>query len=258
MLSHYAALKVAENFRMLETLYPGRIDLGIGRAPGSDRLTAQALAHGAPMSIDQFPQQLVDLVGYLRNELPPDHPFHDVRTMPEGPGDPEIWLLGSSDQSAAYAAYLGFAFSFAHFINPHGGPDVMTAYRQHFRPSGRLAAPLGSVGISVMCAETHARAEELAACLDLWRLRNEQGRPGPVPTVEEALSHPYTEHERVRARQVRSRTIVGEPAAVRPGLEALAAQYEVEELVIVTICPDFESRRRSYELLAEAFELTPR
>ena len=252
MLSHYSSLKVAENFRMLETLYPGRIDLGIGRAPGSDRLTAQALAHGpGALGIEHFPDQLQDLVGYLHNDLPPDHPFRPVRVQPAGPTSPPIWLLGSSDQSAAYAAGLGFAFSFAHFINPHGGPQVMAAYRQYYRPSAELPEPLGSVGISVLCADTTDEAEELAACLQLWRLKNESGEPGPVPTREEAATYPYTLQDRARLAANRGRLIAGDPPTVRRQLVDLAEAYAVDELVVVTICPDFAARLRSYELLAE-------
>jgi luciferase family oxidoreductase group 1 len=253
MLSHYSALKVAENFRMLETLYPGRIDLGIGRAPGSDRLTARALAHGpGALGIEQFPDQLQDLVGYLHNDLPSEHPFRSVRVQPAGPTSPPIWLLGSSDQSAGYAAGLGFAFSFAHFINPFGGPEVMAAYRRYFRPSAELAEPVGSVGITVLCADTAAEAEELAACLQLWRLRNEAGQPGPVPTREEAAAYPYTPQDRARLAANRGRLIAGDPPTVRRELLELAATYGVDELVVVTICPDFAARLRSYELLAEA------
>jgi luciferase family oxidoreductase group 1 len=178
-----------------------------------------------------------------------------VRAMPEGAEMPELWLLGSSDQSAAYAAQLGIAFSFAHFINPHGGPDVMAAYREHFRPSERLAAPLGSVGISVVCAETDARARELAACYDLHRLRNEQGQRTTFPTVEEAANYPYTMHDRAHIAANRGRMIYGDPARCRAELDALAERYGVDELVVVTICPDLAARIRSYELLAEAFEL---
>src|SRR5436309_3017513 len=134
MLSHYSALKVAENFRMLELLYPGRIDLGIGRAPGSDPLTARALAHGpGALGIEHFPAQIADLIGFLHDRLPPGHPFAGVRAMPVGPSAPELWLLGSSGDSAAYAAHLGTAFSFAHFINDEGGAEVVRAYREHFR-----------------------------------------------------------------------------------------------------------------------------
>jgi len=259
MLSHYSPLKVAENFRMLETLYPGRIDLGIGRAPGSDSRTAQALQAG-PQSygIDQFPRQIHDLMGYVHGELPADHPFASVRAEPVGPSAPEFWLLGSSDVSASFAAHFGCAFSFAHFINAQGGEMVMEAYRQHFSPSPFLDKPLGNIGVFVVCADTEAEAERLASTRDLWILRLRTGRPGPVPSPEEALSYPYTDAERAFVAEARKRTIAGNPDQVKAKLSALAEAYGVEELVVVTICHDFGARARSYELLAQAFELTER
>lgn len=256
MLSHYSALKVAEQFRVLEALYPGRIDLGIGRAPGSDRRTAAALAHGpGALGIEHFGEQIEDLAAYLYDAVPPDHPFADVRAMPAGPSAPDIWLLGSSDQSAAYAAHFGLAFSFAHFINPVGGPMVMRAYRQFFKPSRYLAAPQGSVGISVICAETNERAEELAGSIHLWRLKNETGHPGPVPPLEEVKSYPYSEHDRAILERNRGRTIAGDPKTCRAKLEELADAYGLDEMVLVTITHDREARFRSYELLAKECEL---
>jgi len=254
MLPHYSALKVAEQFRMLETIHPGRIDLGIGRAPGSDQLTAIALQHGpGALGIEHFPAQIAELMAFLADELPANHPFAGVHAMPTGEGLPEFWLLGSSDQSAAYAAYFGCAFSFAHFISDEGGPAVMEAYRQHFRSVRRLAAPQGSIGVFVLCAETEEAAQRLAASRDLWRLRLDQGILGPIPRIEEALAYPYSEGELARVAYNRRRQIVGTPDQVRERLTALASAYAVEELVVVSICFDFAARMRSYELLAEAF-----
>src|SRR4051812_613314 len=179
MLSHYSALKVAETFRVLHALFPGRIDLGIGRAPGSDRRTAYALAQGQPLPIERFPEQLRDLADFLYDTLPEEHPFQGVHATPQAPGTPEIWLLGSSGQSAAYAAHFGFAFSFAHFINPYGSAQVLAAYRQAFRPSPALAAPRGSLAVRVLCAESDAEAQRLSASFALMRLRMERGERGP-------------------------------------------------------------------------------
>lgn len=258
MLSHYAPLKVAEQFRMLETLFPGRIDMGLGRAPGSDMMTAVALAQGhEPTGPDAYPGQVLDLIGFLRGTLAKDHPFARIRAMPEGDGMPEPWLLGSSDQSAMIAAYLGLPYSFAHFISDVGGPQAMDSYRSLFRPSAIAAQPTASIGVFVICAETEAEAERLAASRDLWRLRLDRADPGPFPTVEEALAYPYSEAERARVRQNRRRMVVGDPAQARAGLEELARRYGVDELVVVTICHDPEARRRSYALLAEAFALVP-
>lgn len=258
MLSHYSSLKVAETFRILEALFPGRIDLGIGRAPGSDGLTANALAHGpGALGIEHFPAQIRDLRDWIGGALPAEHPFHRVQAMPSGGTDPELWLLGSSDQSAAYAAYFGCAFSFAHFINAQGGPLVMEAYRRHFEPSAQLSAPKGSIGIFAICAETEAEALDLRWSRDLWLLRLYTGRTGPVPTVAEAKAYPYTDRDRAVIEHNRGRTIAGDPDQVRAEIEALTAAYKVDEAVIVTICDTFEARLHSYELIAEAFALAP-
>jgi luciferase family oxidoreductase group 1 len=258
MLSHYSSLKVAEQFRMLETLYPGRIDLGIGRAPGSDQLTAAALAHGpGALGIEHFPNQIADVIGYLEHTIPGEHPFSRIHLMPDGETLPEVWILGSSDQSAIFAAYFGRGFSFAQFITDDSGPQIMAAYKAQFRPSPRLAAPEASVGVFVICAESEERAEYLAASRDLSRLRQRQGMPMPFPPPEEALAYPYTEIEKRVVEPARRRQIVGTPDSVRPRLEALAASYGVEELVVLTVTHDFAARKRSYALLAEAFGLPP-
>ncbi len=258
MLSHYSALKVAENFRMLEVLYPGRIDLGIGRAPGSDQRTAQALAHGpGALGIEEFPSQIADLVGFLVGDLPPGHPFRGIRAMPDGPTVPEIWLLGSSGESAALAAQFGTAFSFAHFISSSGGVEATRWYLAHFRPSPALRVPRASVAVFALAADTESEALRLARSRDLWILRLYTGRPGAFPSVEEAESYAYTEQDRAIIRHARRRTIAGAPEQVRARLAELASECGVEELVIVTITHDFKARLRSYQLLAEVFGLGP-
>jgi luciferase family oxidoreductase group 1 len=259
MLSHYSALKVAETFRVLETLYPGRIDLGIGRAPGGDALTARALQQGpGTFGADYFPSQIADLIGFLRDTMPADHPFATVRAQPQGATAPELWLLGSSDQSAAVAAHFGCAFSFAHFITDQGGPEVMAAYRKYFQPSPWLAAPQGSIGIFVLCADSEAEARRLALSRELWRLRLGRGELGPFPSVAEAEAYAYSREDRLRIAVMRRRAVVGAPEQVRDQLLALGADYGVSEFVVVTICHDTAARQRSYELLAEAFGLAPR
>jgi len=260
MLSHYSPLKVAENFRMLETLYPGRIDLGIGRAPGSDQRTAQALAVGpGALGIEYFPHQIKYLQDFLADEVESeDHPFRAIHAEPRGEGVPEVWLLGSSDQSAAYAAHFGLPFSFAHFINAGGGEQVMAAYRQHFQPSPACPEPRSNVGVFVICADSEAEAERLAASRDLFILRLRTGQPGPVPSPEEARAYPYSAMEQQIIAQGRARTIAGTPEQVKERLSGLAADYGVDELVVVTITFDFAARKRSYSLLAEAFGLQAR
>lgn len=259
MLSHYSALKVAESFRVLETLFPGRIDLGIGRAPGSDQRTAMALRHGpGALGLEHFPRQIADLIDFLHDRLPLDHPFAGVRAMPAGPTTPELWLLGSSDESAAYAAHFGTAFSFAHFISSEGGVQAMRAYRESFRPSPSLRAPRASLAVFALCAETEAEATRLARSRDLFLARLYTGRSGPYPSVEEAEAYPYTPQELGIVRHARQRTFTGTPAQVRERLLALVEEYGADEIVVVTITHDFKARLRSYELLAEAFGLERR
>lgn len=257
MLQHYSPLKVAENFRVLETLFPGRIDLGIGRAPGSDQLTARALQRGLEDGgLEIFPDQVADLIAFVRDEIPPEHPLRRVHAMPTGPTAPEIWLLGSSDQSAAVAAHFGTGFSFAHFINADGGAEVTRAYARAFRPSTWLAKPQASVAVFVVCADTEADARRLALSRELFIVWLYTGRSGPYPSPEDAAAYPYDPRERMILDHARQRTIAGTPEQVRERLLELVDDYDVDELVIVTITYDPKARRRSYELLAEAFSLT--
>ena len=257
MLQHYSALKVAESFRVLETLYPGRIDLGIGRAPGSDQFTARVLA-GAGAGIEDFPRKLADLLGFLHGDLPPEHPYSSILAMPTGPSAPEVWLLGSSDQSAILAAHFGAGFSFAHFINADGGAEVTRAYTESFKPSPSMAEPQASVAVFVVCASTEAEATRLAQSRDLFITRLYTGRLSRYPTVAEAEAYEYSPREWMIVEHARRRRVVGTPEQCRERLEVLAREYGVDELVVVTITETWETRLRSYELLAEAFGLTPR
>ena len=258
MLQHYSALKVAESFRVLETLHPGRIDLGIGRAPGSDQVTARALAGPFGGGIEDFPDKIADVLGFLHGELPPEHPHARVLAMPTGPGAPEVWLLGSSDQSAALAAHFGTGFSFAHFINAEGGAAVTRAYARAFKPSPLLAEPRASVAVFVVCAPTEEDARRLAQSRDLFIVRLYTGRLSRYPSVAEAEAYEYSPREWAIVEHARRRRIAGTPEQCRTGLEALAAEYGVDEVVGVTITESWETRLRSYALLAEAFGLTPR
>lgn len=256
MLPHYSPLKVAENFRMLEALHSGRIDLGVGRAPGSDRLTAHALAAGLGRpGVDAYPEQLMDLYGYLSNSLPDDHPYARVKAMPEIETMPELWVLGSSDASAKYAAELGWSFCFAHFINPIGGVEAMRAYREQFEASPFLNAPRGILAISATVADTAEEAERLSWSRWCWRIAGPRGGIKGIPSVEEAMAFDYTAAEREYIEFMRGNSIHGNPATVKARITALAAEYEVDEVMVVTITHDFAARVRSYELLAGAFGL---
>jgi luciferase family oxidoreductase group 1 len=255
LLPYYSALKVAEVFRMLEALFPGRIDLGVGRAPGGDLATAQALSNGQYSAADRFAEQVQDLVGFLDDALPAEHAYARVKAMPAGPSAPPVWLLGSSDYSGALAAALGLRFAFAHFINAQGGDLVTRAYRARFQASAREAAPHAVVCVFVICAETAAEAEKLASCVDLRRLQMAQGLNTPIPTLAEAESRKYSERELAYIRSQRARAVIGDPRQVRAQLLQLREQFDADELMLLTITGDYESRLKSYELLAREFGL---
>jgi luciferase family oxidoreductase group 1 len=253
MLPHYSPYKVAENFRLLETMYPGRIDLGIGRAPGSDMVTAQALAYGSPVGIEYFANKVIDLQALVKGEAPTTKGLESVVATPRADTVPEMWLLGSSEQSAMYAAHFGLPYSFAHFIAPDQSQACVARY-QELCQQAQIPAR-ANLGVFVICAETEAKAQQLALCRDLWRLRFEKGDPGPCPSIAEAEAFEFTDAERARLDQRNKHTIAGTPDEVRARLESLAADHGVEELVVVTICHEFADRARSYELLAEALQL---
>lgn len=255
LLPYYSPLKTAEVFRMLEALYPGRIDLGIGRAPGGDMTTARAMGGGAYSGAEDFPEQVQDLVGFLDDSLPADHPFARVRAMPAGPTAPQVWLLGSSDYSGALAAHLGLRFAFAHFISAQGGDAVMREFKAKFQASPRERSAASLLCCFVICADSDEEAEQLAKCIDLRRLHMALGVDAPVPTLAEADSRNYSPQERAYIQQQRARLVLGSPATVKARLLELAAQYGADELSILTITGDYASRRRSYQLIAAAFGL---
>jgi len=258
MLPNHAPLKVAENFRVLEALHPGRVDLGIGRAPGTDPITALALRRSRQaLSAEDFPQRLEDLISFLNAEgFDEQHPLRGLRAMPDDVPMPEIWLLGSSDFSAILAAQMGLRFAFAHHIQPEPAIAALRIYHENFSPSQYLKQPEALVGVSVVCAETDERAAELALPLQLVLLRFRTGKMGRFPTIEEAKNYPYSPEERAVIEYNRARSFVGSPETVRQQLVELAEAGGVREIMITTMTHDHADRRRSYELLAEAFSLT--
>ena len=254
MLSHYSPLKVAEQFKMLEALYPGRINLGIGRAPGSSQRHATALEHGpGSLALEYYPLQVEDLLYYLADEMPEDHPFHDIKATPSVEGMPEVWCLGSSLDSAVIAADLGLPFTFAQFINPDGGERAMQVYRRKFQPSKWFPEPRASVATAALAADTDEEAIRLSWSRYCMRFRRGLG----VPSVETAMAFEYSEPEIAYIEYTRSRAALGHPEAVKEKLNALAADFEVDELILHTITYDFDARVRSYQLVAEAYGLTP-
>ena len=253
MLPHYSPLKVAESFSILAGLFPERIDLGLGRAPGTDQITTFALQRDRnQLPADDFPQQLTELLGYLEDTLPESHPFKRLAALPGLPERPEPWLLGSSPQSAIWAAELGLPYSFADFINPRGA-EIAESYRGRFSHSERLAAPRLAVGVMAICADSDEEAERLAASSRMSFSLLRQGRLIPVPPVDKALR--YLETREKRPGGSGRRAVLGSPQTVRAGLERVAKEYGAEELIVVTITHEHAARRRSYELIAEAFGL---
>ncbi len=257
MLPNHSTLKVAENFRLLETLFPGRIDLGMGRAPGGDRLTAMLLNPSNQFDEKEFVQQLADLKAYLYDDATPGTVQEKVKAIPQASTVPELWLLTSSGESALLAAYFGMSLSFAQFINPQGGAQAIDTYRKKFKPSQQLSAPVASVGIIVCCADTEEKARELQAVTDYRLLHIEKVLTQDLPSYEEIKQLKYSAAEEARIQFNRGRMICGTPGRVKQEIQALCHEYGVDEIVVTTITEDFQDRLRSYELLAEAFELAP-
>ena len=255
MLPHYSPLKVAETFSMLSALFGNRIDLAIGRAPGSDPLTAFALQRDRRQAApDDFPQQLAELLAYLWNRMPADHRFARLAALPGGAARPDVWLLGSSPQSGIWAAELGLPYAFADFINP-AGAIIADDYRRQFRPSSVNPVPHVIAAAWVLCAESDEEAERLASSSRMAFTLFLQGTLIPVPPVETAVAFLARHSESVEALGRRRRGIVGSPATVRADLEALASEYGADEVMIVTITHSHAARCRSYELIAGAFDL---
>jgi luciferase family oxidoreductase group 1 len=253
MLPHYSPLKVAEAFSLLSGLFPGRIDLGIGRAAGTDPMTTFALQRDRRAAApDDFHEQLPELLAYLDDTLPPDHPFARLAgSLPGRPETPEPWLLGSSPQSAKWAGELGLPYAFADFINPDGAP-ITQVYRDHFVASARLAEPRVAVAAWSLCADTVEEAERLSASSRMAMTLLRRGELIAIPPVEEALRFLAGEGKGAPNRR---RMVLGEPATVRDGLAALAEAYGAEEVIVVGITHDHEARLRSYALIADAFGL---
>ena len=247
LLPYYSAFRTAESFRMLEALYPGRIDLGIGRAPGGDQRTARAVGGGRFPDASDFPQQVAELAALLEGSHRP------VRLQPEVDTVPQVWLLGSSDFSGALAAELGLPFAFAHFINPRGGDLVSRAYKDMFKATEKRTRPEVIVCTFAIVAETDDEAERLASSIDLRRLHMALNIDSPVPTLEEAARHSYSDEERRYVLSQRARAVIGGPQRAKNELREMVERYGADELMVLTITGDYDSRRRSYELLIDAF-----
>jgi luciferase family oxidoreductase group 1 len=257
MLPNHAPLKVAETFRVLEALHPERIDLGIGRAPGTDPVTAAALRRSQNgLEAEDFPQRFGELLAFSGDGFPEEHPFRSVVAMPSDVGLPPIWLLGSSGYSARAAGQMGFGYAFASHFSPADPAPAMLAYRESFEPSESFERPSAILAIAVICGETDEHAERLASSMELAWVRMRSGNPGPLPNPEEAMAYPYTPAERRLADAYRSMQVVGDPRTVRARIEELAERTAADEVMITTNVYDHAERLRSYERLAEVFDIT--
>lgn len=254
MLPHYSALKVAEVFRVLEAIAPGRIDMGLGRAPGSDGQTAYALNPAADTAAEHFPAAVRDLLAWVSGApLQEGHPFAAVSVQPAGPGAPEPWILGSSTYGAQVAAYFGLPYCFAHFITDgRGAEEALDAYRSLYRPSARCPEPHTALAVWALACDTEAEAERQFACRALWRLGRDRGVYASLPSPDEAAAYPWSDAERARAARLREHALVGTGDAVAGLLRRLAAAHDLEEIAVLTTVHDPGVRRRSYSLLADA------
>ena len=246
MLPNHAPLVVAEQFGTLEALFPGRIDLGIGRAPGADPATARALRRSAALSADDFPEQLDEIFGYFRGEL-------GIRAVPGKGYEPPVWLLGSSDYSARLAGQLGLPFAFAHHFSQENTLPALGVYREGFRPSAVLQRPHAMVAVMVIAADTDQEALRLALPCALAFLRIRLGERGPYPTCEDAEQYPWSPAERVFAEDWLKKNVVGGAASVRAQLEALVAATQADELMVLCTAPEPAARQRTYSLLRELY-----
>ena len=255
MLPHYAPLKVAEQFRVLEALAPGRIDLGVGRAPGSDMRTARLLRTDPQQSADNFPIQVRELQAWVSGiDLPEGHPGRGVTANPTGPTTPELWMLGSSDYGAQLAAHCGLPYAFAYFISDGQGADqAINLYRHLYKPTPLRPAPDAVLCVWALAADTEAEAWHYFSGRERLRVDRNRGVLGPMPSPEEVSMRPYTSSEQVEADRLRSTALVGSGPQVAAKLRALADNLGIQELVIITWAHDAAVQRRSYELLAKEF-----
>jgi luciferase family oxidoreductase group 1 len=256
MLPHYSALKVAEQFRVLEAIAPGRIDLGLGRAPGSDQLTAMAL-NPHSNAHDEFPRQVYELQAWISGAaLPEEHPYRSVTAHPQGPTSPDIWILGSSDYGAQLAAHFGLPYAFAYFFSDGKGVEqALELYRRNYQPSERFPVPIATICVWALAADTESEARRLFTSRELWRIGREKGPPAPIASPEQAAAYPYTAAERAMLQNLRDKAVVGGADQVAEKLHALAQSLQLDEIVINTWTYDPVARQHSYELLAQTFGL---
>ena len=256
MLPNHSPLKVAESFRLLEALYPDRIDLGIGRAPGTDTMTALALRRSQEhLNADNFPQELSDLLAFSNGTFPTNHPFRAIRAYPNDVPLPPIWLLGSSGYSSQLSAELGMGFAFAHHINGSAAIPAMKLYRDYFKPSASFPQPHAILAVSIITADTDAEADDLALSVQHAFLRIQSGRSGPLASPAEVKASSLTAVEQMQMNSLKQRHFVGNPSTIREQLMPLIEHTQADELMVLSMVHDHAARKHSYDLVAEMFEL---
>ncbi|MDQ0229604.1 LLM class flavin-dependent oxidoreductase [Metabacillus malikii] len=249
LLPQYSPFKIAENFNVLQTLYPDRIDLGIGRSPGGPPTTRLALTDGIRKSLNEFPRQVSELQSYLTNQ----HTENDVIAYPLTKQLPEMWMLGVSQRGARLAAEKGTAFTFGHFLVPTSGQVAIEQYKRDFKPSPFLAEPKVNVCVFIVCAPTREKAEEIALTQDLWLLAVEKGENTKIPSIEQAKSNRLTEKDKEKIKQNRKRMMIGTPEDVKEQLLLLSEKYQVEEFMVINNVYSFEDKLYTYNVLADMF-----
>ncbi|MFD2925718.1 LLM class flavin-dependent oxidoreductase [Halobacillus naozhouensis] len=251
LLPQYSPLKVAESFKVLEALFPNRIDLGLGRSPGGGQRTRAALTDGTNKPLSSFSRQVKELQWFLNGTIPKEHDYYGISARPHTTGNPDVWILGLSERGARHAAINGTGFTFGHFINPAHAVESLTAYREKFKPSAGLQEPNVNACVFVVCAESMEEAEEIALSQDMWLLQIEKGLETRVPSVEEVKSHTFTTRELEKIQRNRKRAIIGTPEKVYQQLLNLRKIYQTDEFLIITNIFDFNDKKRSYQLLAD-------
>jgi luciferase family oxidoreductase group 1 len=254
LLPYHTPFKLVEQFSMLSALYPGRIDLGIGRAPGGDGRVANAVSDGNFDHGEHHLRKLSEISGLLRDAIPEGHPLHSVRANPSGVIPPELWMLGSSEGGVSIACHMGLRFAFAHFINPAGAVPVSRLYKQHFR-AGHEEAPYLAVAVLAACTETDEEARAVERAVMLRWARTGQGINQPIPTVDEAAAHEFSPLEKRIADRDRPRAIIGTTADVADRIRALQAETDADEIILLSLIPSYDLREATLRRLAKAFEI---
>ncbi|MCM3760171.1 LLM class flavin-dependent oxidoreductase [Alkalihalobacillus oceani] len=255
LLPHYRPYKVAETFHLLATLYPGRIDLGIGRAPGGSAEAAIALSGNYLQQVRELPDKLKELLHFLRHTFPDGHLYRNLNAAPVPAVPPQLWLLGTSEKSARLAAEMGMNYAFGHFMSEKDGPALLETYRQEHRRTDQEGEGHALVAVAVICAETTAEAEEIAERQLLWRLLQEKGINEGIPTSSRVRRYDYSAEDRAKIEQMKEKMIIGNPLEVRDRLRGLKEFYRTEEVMINTITDRLADRLKSYQLIAEALKI---